>query len=135
MRHRVAAARVARLATLGTAGAPQLVPFCFVLEAGGDTLYSAVDDKPKRTRRLQRMRNAARDPRVSVLVDHYEDDWSRLWWARLDGRARELAAGAEAERALDLLAGKYPQYREHRPAGPVLRVDVDRWTCWEAAPA
>jgi PPOX class probable F420-dependent enzyme len=135
MRHRVAAARVARLATLGSAGAPQLVPFCFVLEAGGDTLYSAVDDKPKRTRRLQRMRNAARDPRVSVLVDHYEDDWSRLWWARLDGRARELAAGAEAARALDLLASKYPQYRERRPSGPVLRIEVDRWTCWEAAPA
>jgi PPOX class probable F420-dependent enzyme len=104
------------------------VPFCFAVE--GDVLYSAVDAKPKRTRRLQRLQNAAREPRVSVLVDHYEEDWGRIWWIRLDGRARELPAGPEATRAVTLLAGKYPQYLERRPAGPVLRIDVERWRAW-----
>ena len=69
---------------------------------------------------------------MSVLVDHYEEDWGRLWWVRLDGRARELAAGPEAERAAALLAEKYPQYREQPPAGPVLRIDVERWSGWSA---
>ena len=130
MHQRVSAARVARLATVNADGAPHLVPFCFAL--AGDVLYSAVDAKPKRTQRLQRLQNAAREPRVSVLVDHYEEDWGRLWWVRLDGRARELAAGAEAERAAALLAEKYPQYREQPPAGPVLRIDVERWSGWSA---
>jgi PPOX class probable F420-dependent enzyme len=135
MRERVVGARVARLATVGAEEAPQQVPFCFVLDGDSDTLYSAVDDKPKRTHRLQRLRNVARRPRVSVLVDHYEEDWSRLWWVRLDGRARELEPGDESERAVDLLAGKYPQYRQSRPSGPVLRIDVHRWSCWEATTA
>ena len=94
MRGRVAAARVARLATLGRDGAPHLVPFCFALS--GDVLYSAVDHKRKRSSRLQRFDNVARDPRVGVLVDHYEEDWSKLWWVRLEGLARELESGAEA---------------------------------------
>ena len=128
MRERVAAARVGRLATVGAGGAPHQVPFCFA--ADGDVLYSAVDAKPKRTQRLQRLQNAAREPRVSVLVDHYEEDWGRLWWIRLDGRARELPAGPEAARAVTLLAGKYPQYLERPPAGPVLRIDVERWRAW-----
>ena len=131
MRERVSTAWVGRLATVGAGGAPHLVPFCFAAE--GDVLYSAVDAKPKRTDRLQRLRNAAREPRVSVLVDHYEDDWTRLWWVRLDGRARELPAGPEAERAVALLVAKYPQYRERRPAGPVLRIDVERWRSWSAS--
>ena len=131
MRARVARARVARLATVSAAGAPHLVPFCFVLD--GDVLYSAVDHKPKRGGRLRRFENAAAEPRVSVLVDHYEEDWPRLWWVRLDGRARELAPGAEAGRAVSLLAGKYAQYREAPPAGPVLRIDVERWVGWSAS--
>lgn len=131
MRERVLAARVARLATVGVGGAPHLVPFCFAGE--GDVLYSAVDAKPKRTGRLQRLRNTARDPRVSVIVDQYEEDWTRLWWVRLDGRARQLPAGPEAERATALLVAKYAQYRERPPAGPVLRIDVERWTGWSAA--
>src|SRR5205807_10199664 len=85
MHQRVSAARVARLATVNADGAPHLVPFCFALD--GDVLYSAVDAKPKKTQRLQRLQNAAREPRVSVLVDHYEEDWARLWWVRLDGQA------------------------------------------------
>lgn len=131
MRGRVAAARVARLATVTVAGAPHQVPFCFVLD--GDVLYSAVDHKPKRTERLRRLYNAAAEPRVCVLVDHYEDDWSCLWWVRLDGRAIRLddeEDHAEAEHARDALAAKYPQYAAHRPMGAVLRIDVEHWTGW-----
>jgi PPOX class probable F420-dependent enzyme len=131
MHRRVAAARVARLGTLSGSGAPHLVPFCFAL--AGEVLYSAVDRKPKRTRRLSRLRNVAADPRVAVLVDHYEEDWSRLWWIRLDGRALELEAGEEAEGALAQLQEKYPQYAATPPAGPVLRIDVERWQGWSAS--
>jgi PPOX class probable F420-dependent enzyme len=129
MRKRVATARIGRLATQGPDG-PHLVPFCFVLE--DDRLYSAVDRKPKRQGRLRRLRNVSRDPRVSVLVDHYQEDWSRLWWVRLDGAARELEPGVETERALALLAAKYPQYRRQPPPGPVLRIDILRWRGWTA---
>jgi PPOX class probable F420-dependent enzyme len=131
MRGRVAAARVARLATLGREGAPHLVPFCFVLS--GEVLYSAVDQKKKRTSRLRRLENVRSDPRVSVLVDHYEEDWSKLWWVRIEGRARELEAGAEAKEAVRLLTSKYGQYRERPPLGPVLRVDLERWSGWTAS--
>ena len=130
MRRRVEAARVARLATLAADGTPHLVPFCFVL--AGQYLYSAVDGKKKRTTRLQRLANVARDPRVTILVDHYEEDWTRLWWVSLAGRARELEAGSESEQALRLLTAKYPQYSKLPPAGPVLRIEVQRWSGWEA---
>jgi PPOX class probable F420-dependent enzyme len=130
MRSRVAAARVGRLATVRASGAPHLVPFCFVLD--GDVLYSAVDRKPKRTLELRRLENAAAEPRACVLVDHYEEDWSRLWWVRLDGTARRLPPGPETERTLDLLAAKYPQYAADRPPGPVLRFDIERWSAWAA---
>jgi PPOX class probable F420-dependent enzyme len=107
------------------------VPFSFVLL--GEVLYSAVDHKRKRTSRLRRLDNVRGDPRVSVLVDHYEEDWSKLWWVRIDGRARELDPGAEAEEAVRLLTRKYSQYRERRPQGPVLRVDLERWSGWTAS--
>lgn len=131
MRARAAAAPVARLATVGATGAPHLVPFCFVLD--GDVLYSAVDHKPKRTANLRRLANVAAEPRVCVLIDHYEDDWSRLWWVRLDGRADRLEEGPEAGAARAALVAKYPQYRATPPAGPVLRIDVERWTGWAGA--
>jgi PPOX class probable F420-dependent enzyme len=130
MRGRVAAARVARLATLGRDGAPHLVPFCFVLDR--EVLYSAVDQKKKQTFRLRRLDNVRRDPRVSVLIDHYEEDWAKLWWVRIEGQARELEPGAEAEEAVRLLTSKYQQYRERRPQGPVLRIDPERWSGWTA---
>lgn len=132
MRDRLAGARVGRLSTLGTSGAPTLVPFCFVLD--GERIYSAVDHKPKRTRRLQRLANAAHDPRVSVLVDHYEEDWDRLWWVRADGLALTVDDPPEVEHALALLVEKYDQYRAQRPQGPVMRIDVTRWRGWSAAP-
>ena len=130
LRPRVAGARVARLATIDPDGRPHLVPVCFALE--GDTLYSAVDEKPKRSLRLRRIENVCARPAVTVLVDHYEEDWSRLWWVRLRGSARVLEEGPEAERALALLREKYEQYREAPPPGPVLAIDVEEWRGWAA---
>ena len=132
-RERFAAGRVARLATADAAGRPHVVAVCFAVEA--DVVYSAVDFKPKRTARLKRLANVAENPAAALLVDHYDDErWERLWWARADGAARVLdRADPEAARALDLLAGRYAQYRARRPEGPVLAVDVARWSGWSAA--
>ena len=128
---RLTAARVARLATTDPDGRPHLVPIVFALD--GDTLYSAVDKKPKRSRTLRRIENARARPDVTVIVDHYEEDWTRLWWIRLRGRARVLDDGQERERALELLAEKYPQYRAELPDGPVLAVDVTEVRDWTSA--
>jgi PPOX class probable F420-dependent enzyme len=129
-RRRALAARVARLATIDPSGLPHLAPIVFVLD--GDTLYTAVDAKPKRSRKLRRIENARDCPDVVVLVDHYEDDWTRLWWVRLRGRARVLDNGQEANRALRLLNEKYEQYRSQRPGTPVLAVDIAEWRAWDA---
>ncbi len=126
----MAESRVARLATVDPDGRLHLVPIAFAL--AGDTLYSAVDAKPKRSRTLRRIENARRTPEVTVLVDHYDEDWSRLWWVRLRGRARVLDGGEEADRALDLLAEKYGQYGDAPPGLPVLAVDVEEWRGWDA---
>src|SRR5690242_11238097 len=119
MRRRFADGRVARLATVGSDGAPRLVPICFVLE--GDLIHSVVDAKPKRTSRLARLAAVEREPRVSVLVDHWSEDWSHLWWVRADGRARVLEPDAGV---LERLASKYPQYRSEPPPGPALEISV-----------
>jgi PPOX class probable F420-dependent enzyme len=132
LRRLAAGAPVARLATIDPEGRPHLVPICFALD--GDVLYSAVDQKPKRSTRLQRLENIRRHPEVAVLVDHYEDDWTQLWWVRLRGRARVLDDGEEAERALAALTAKYQQYREAAPGLPVLAVDVDDRYGWAAEP-
>jgi PPOX class probable F420-dependent enzyme len=125
---RLLSARVARLATIDPDGRPHLVPIVFALS--GDTLYSAVDRKPKRSRRLRRVENARARPDVTILVDRYDDDWSRLWWIRLRGRARVLDDGDEHDRALALLREKYEQYRAEPPAGPVLAVDIVEVSEW-----
>jgi PPOX class probable F420-dependent enzyme len=130
MRKRVRDARVGRLATLKADGRPQLVPICFALD--GDVLYSAVDEKPKRSKRLQRLENIRRHPEVAVLVDHYVEDWTQLWWVRLDGTARVLDAGAGREHALGLLRDKYEQYRSEPPTGAVVAVQVTRWRGWSS---
>jgi len=122
---------VARLATIDPDGRPHLVPIVFALD--GDTLYSAVDRKPKRSSTLRRIENARARPDVTILVDHYEEDWSKLWWVRLKGLARELESGAEANEALRLLTAKYGQYRDDPPSGPVLRIEVQRWSGWTAS--
>jgi PPOX class probable F420-dependent enzyme len=104
-----------------------------VFALDGDTLYSAVDSKPKRSRTLRRIENARVRPDVTILVDHYDEDWERLWWIRLRGRARVLDDGEERERAHGLLAEKYPQYRVAPPDGPVLAVDVSEVRAWDGS--
>jgi PPOX class probable F420-dependent enzyme len=130
-RRRFSTAIVARLATMSPGGGPHLVPVTFAMD--GDMIYSAVDAKPKTTRRLARLRNIAAEPRVAMLADHYEADWDRLWWARADGAATILAAPAEMAAPLALLARRYPRYRANPPDGPVIRVQVGRWTGWAAS--
>ncbi|TML80539.1 MAG: TIGR03668 family PPOX class F420-dependent oxidoreductase [Actinobacteria bacterium] len=130
MRRRVATSRSGVLATTGGDGRPHLVPFVFALK--GDTLYWAVDRKPKRSTDLQRLRNIRRDPRVGVLVDTYSDDWSHLWWVRMDGTARILTDGDERVRAVNALRGKFPQYREQPLDDAVVAIDVEEWVGWSA---
>ena len=128
LRQRVDAARVGHLATTRPDGRPHVVPCCFVLV--GNTVYSAVDAKPKSTLALQRLRNLAAHPAASLVVDYYDDDWTKLWWVRLDGAARVLETGAERDEALAALAGKYPQYVDAPPPGAVVAVDVAEWRAW-----
>jgi PPOX class probable F420-dependent enzyme len=131
VRRLLATARVARLATVRPGGGPHLVPICFALD--GDTLYSAVDHKPKRTTELQRLANIATDPRVCVLADHYGEDWSQLWWARADGIARIVPVDdPEHARAAELLLERYPQYRDAPALGTAIAVEIKRWTGWRA---
>ena len=128
-RERFAAARVARLATADGRGRPHLVPIVFAVEA--ETIYSAVDAKPKRTTALRRLANVRENPAVALLADHYDEDWSALWWVRVDGRGRVLDSDApEARHAVALLSARYPQ---QRGAGAVLAVDVERWSGWSAS--
>lgn len=124
----VDAERVARLATVGADGRPHVVPICFAL--AGETLYTAVDEKPKATRRLRRLANIEANPRVEVVIDHWDEDWSRLWWVRLTGRARIVDQDV---RALELLQAKYPQYRAAPPQGPFVVVEVDSRREWRAS--
>ena len=140
---------MARLATVGSDGGPHLVPIVFVLL--DDVVWSAVDGKPKSTRALRRLANIRSDPRVSLLVDHYGDDWSQLWWVRLDGLARvvdlhapqdrdsdealDAATVATALTALAALTEKYEQYRSDPPVGPLVRITATRWVSWSHGPA
>jgi PPOX class probable F420-dependent enzyme len=130
MRRRMSNAMVARLATIGRDGRPHIVPITFAL--GDDELYFAVDHKPKRTVNLQRLRNIEANPAVSVLVDHYENDWSRLWWVRVDGHARIVNAGERRDQAIALLRARYEQYRSLPPGGPVVAIGVERLSGWSA---
>ncbi len=124
MRARLTAARVGRLATVKPDGTPHVVPCCFALD--GDTIFSAVDAKPKSTLALQRLENIRAHPHASLVVDHYEDDWSQLWWVRVDGQARI----SNAPNAIELLQAKYPQYAETPPPGAVVAIDITRWRAW-----
>lgn len=137
-RTRLASAPVVRLATADADGRPHLVVATFAPDfapdpASGDRLYTAVDAKPKSTRDLRRLRNIRANPRVAVLADHYEDDWTRLWWVRADATAEVVADPAEMARPIALLAERYPQYRANPPEGPVVVVSVQRWSGWAYA--
>lgn len=126
---RFAEARVARLATVGADGFPHIVPVVFAV--GDGRVYLTVDEKPKSTRYLRRLSNIADTGHVSLLVDEYDDDWTRLWWVRVDGDAVVAAADTPAgERAIDALVAKYPQYAIARPAGPAVTVSALRWNSW-----
>lgn len=131
LRRRTEAAPVARLATVDAAGRPRVVPCCFALD--GDFVYSAVDHKPKRTPRLARLDDIRDNPAVCLVIDHYEDDWSGLWWVRLDGSARVVEDGPEWQRGVELLVAKYRQYQERRPTGPVIVIAVERSRAWSAS--
>jgi PPOX class probable F420-dependent enzyme len=126
---RFGAGRVARLATTTAEGSPHLVPVVFARV--GETVWTAVDAKPKSTTALRRLDNVRAHPAVSLLVDHYNDDWATLWWVRADGVATVLDV-EDARDGLDALVAKYPQYQANPPPGPVLRVDVTRWVSWSA---
>ena len=128
---RFAHARIARLATASVDGVPHLVPITFAVV--GDTIVSAVDHKPKSTTRLRRLANIAANPRVSLLVDEYSEAWTQLWWARADGLASVVTDGPGFAAAVDALAQRYPHYQAAPPAGPVIVVDVSRWSAWSAA--
>lgn len=128
-RQEFAGARVARLATATEQARPHLVPVTFAVT--GDVVVTAVDHKPKRTTSLKRLRNITENSRVSLLADHYEDDWSRLWWARADGEA-SLADAADHPELVAALATKYEQYRQQRPSATLIVVRVHRWTGWAA---
>ena len=122
-------ARVARLATADARGVPHLVPICFALD--GDRVVTAVDHKPKRTNRLRRLENIADNPAATALADIYDDDWTRLWWARADGAARSEGPGSpEHRRVVELLAERYPQYLEHPPQGAAIVISVSHWSEW-----
>jgi PPOX class probable F420-dependent enzyme len=130
-RRRLAGSRIGHLATVGDDGRPHIVPFVFAIE--GDTLYFAVDAKPKRTTNLKRLQNIAANPAVAILADHYEDDWSKIWWVRVDGTARVVIEPSETQLAIDMLANRYEQYRQARPSGPVVAIQIDRMTGWSGA--
>ena len=125
----VAAARVARLATQNRSGLIDLVPITFAF-VDNDTVVTVVDHKPKRTTRLQRLDNIRTHPQVTVLVDDYADDWSRLWWVRLRGTA-EVDEDPDDE-LLAPLVSKYQQYRDIRPAGPAIVIAVYDIAGWSA---
>jgi PPOX class probable F420-dependent enzyme len=125
---RFATARVAHLATVNANGHPHLIPVTFALAMA--TVYIAIDHKPKTTRELRRIRNIRTNPAVTLLVDHYDDQWTNLWWARADGTATILDAPATMRKPIDLLVAKYPQYQAVRPEGPVIAVEVHKWADW-----
>jgi PPOX class probable F420-dependent enzyme len=130
-RARLAAARVARLATADEHGRPHVVPVTFAV--AGDSLVIAVDHKPKRTLDLKRLRNIRANPRVAVLADHYDDDWTRLWWVRADGAAAVVTDDAGRAEPVARLSAKYPQYRERPPEGPVIAIAIDAVSGWSYA--
>lgn len=121
---------VARLGTVTPGGAPHLVPVVFAVAADRDVVYTAVDAKPKTTRQLRRLANIDANPRVSLLVDRYSDDWTQLWWVRADGVATIHDGGQALATGRQLLRAKYPQYQSVSLDGPVIAVAVQHWSSW-----
>jgi len=132
---RLRSARVGRLATVTPGARPHVVPFVFaIVEQGGEVrAYWAVDRKPKRTDRLQRLTNLESNPAVEFVVDGYDEDWRDLWWVRTSGTGRVVEAPDERVAAFEALTAKYPQYASEPPSGPVVAIDVERISGWEAS--
>jgi PPOX class probable F420-dependent enzyme len=132
----LATARVARLATADESGRPHVIPVCFVfadLGYGGAAIYIVLDQKPKSVEltRLRRVRNILANPQVSLVIDHYDEDWTRLWYLLVQGRAELIESGAEPADAVSLLRSKYPQYRKMDLDGnPVIKITPERATGW-----
>jgi PPOX class probable F420-dependent enzyme len=125
----VAALRVARLATIAADGRPHLVPVCYAFVEGRFAI--SVDEKPKRSTELARLRNIRRDPRVTLLFDRYDDDWTRLAWVRVEGSADVLARGEQWPNALVALRERYPQYEAmDLEALQLITITPDRTTGW-----
>ncbi|MGA9611154.1 MAG: TIGR03668 family PPOX class F420-dependent oxidoreductase [Mycobacterium sp.] len=127
---RFAQAPVARLATVAPDGRPHVVPVVFAVDH--EVIYTAVDAKPKTTQRLRRLANIDGNPRVSLLVDHYAEDWTQLWWVRVDGIAAIHRDGDAMRAGRDLLRVKYDQYQSVPLNGPVIAVAIRRWSSWQA---
>jgi PPOX class probable F420-dependent enzyme len=125
-----AESRVAMLATVGSDGAPHVVPIVFAVH--NDVVYTAVDAKRKSTQRLRRLANIEANPQVSMLVDHYDEDWAQLWWVRADGLAEIHYSGEEMATGYACLRRKYAQYQRIALDGPVVTVKVQRWSSWQA---
>lgn len=130
MLQQLAAARHAQLATIRPDGRPHVVPITFALDGG--QIVTAIDQKPKTTTRVQRLANILVHPAVSVLADHYEDDWQALWWIRADGSAAILEEGRRYAQALTALQRRYPSYLEDPPRGPAIIIDIRGVTGWSA---
>ena len=122
-------ARVGHLAFVDQEERPRVLPVTYALADGA--VWSAIDDKPKRSAEPARVRYLRRRPEASLCVDLYDDDWSRLAWVQLGGAVEVLGLG-EGAVGLDALVGKYAPYRERRPRGPLLRLEVERALCWRA---
>jgi PPOX class probable F420-dependent enzyme len=131
-RRRFSGARHAYLATAGDDRWPHLVPVVFALR--DECVVLVVDNKPKRTAALRRLRNVRENPQIALLVDHYDDDWARLWWVRADARAEIVDGGRQHADGVALLQRKYDQYVVDAPTGPVIRAAVVRWSGWSARP-
>jgi PPOX class probable F420-dependent enzyme len=122
---------VAALATVRPDGRPHVVPVVFALASDrGDLVYTAIDSKPKSTQHLRRLDNIEHNPAVSLLVDHYDDDWTQLWWVRADGAATIHHSGDEVGLGYALLRAKYPQYERVALNGPVVRIEISHWASW-----
>jgi len=120
--------RVGRLATIRPDGSPHIVPVTFALV--DQTVVTMVDHKPKTTTRLQRLANIEGEPRVTLLVDEWSEDWLRLRWVRCDGKAEVHDRGDLWEAASDALVAKYHQYRDQPPSGPAIVITIDEVTGW-----
>jgi PPOX class probable F420-dependent enzyme len=136
-RRRISRARVGHFAT-SDGSAPSVVPVCFVLL--GETLYQAIDDKPKSVNpaQLRRVKNVRANPKAALLIDHYVEDWRRLWYVLLRGKARIVDKGPEQQRAIVALRKKYPQYRTTVPLAAdalVIAIDVRQLRHWRASSA